>query len=352
MALRIAIAALVPAAAVLLVTAGATWLMSRSLFEQLMREHGATAADSAVMFQQTVGIVALGALAVGGVIAAAAAFLLARHLAHPIHALQTAARRLEAGDLSARVGARPSIPELATLAETLDSMAAALERQEQVRRDFVAGAAHELLTPLTNLEGYLEGLRDGVIAADTATFASLLEEAQRLTRLSGTLLQLAEVDTSAGSGPVELNMAAAIGGVVALIEPVFARRGLRVEAKVTPDLNALGIPDHVAQVLFNLLQNAGRYSDRDGVVHIAAMAEGSAIRVSVTNPGREIPLESAVRVFERFYRSDASRDRATGGAGIGLALVKQLVEAAGGRVGVDSEPGSTRFWFTLPRSLT
>jgi signal transduction histidine kinase len=108
------------------------------------------------------------------------------------------------------------------------------------------------------------------------------------------------------------------------------------------------VPDHLSQVLANLLLNAQRYTGAGGTVTIAAAAEPDSVLVSVTNAGAEIPAADLPHVFERFYRVDKSRDRARGGAGIGLAIVRQLVEQAGGRVGAESDRGATRFWFSLP----
>lgn len=344
---RIVAVALAPALVVLAVMAAATYLFSRTLFERLMVAHGATAADAAAMFQQSVGWVALGALATAAAIATAAAVLLGRHLAKPVGRLSETAKRLEAGDLAARVSERPAVPELAALAEAFDSMAAALERQEQVRRDFVTGAAHELLTPLTNLEGYLEGLRDGVISADPATFDSLLEEARRLTRLSRALLQTAE-PALASEPMMQTDLARSIGAASALLEPALARRDLRLASDVPAGLCVRAVPDQVLQVVFNLLHNASRHADPGSTITVKARIEGPAVRIAVGNSGAGVPAELADRVFERFFRADPSRDRATGGAGVGLAVVKELVESSGGRVGVDSADGQTRFWFTLP----
>jgi len=106
-------------------------------------------------------------------------------------------------------------------------------------------------------------------------------------------------------------------------------------------------PDHRTQVLFNLLQNAGRYAHEGGSVVVLAEPRGSEVRVSVTNTGSTIPVADVARIFDRFYRVDRSRDRASGGSGLGLALVKHLVEAAGGEVGAESARGSTIVWFTL-----
>jgi signal transduction histidine kinase len=344
----VAIAALAPALAVLLIMAAATLLLSRALFERLMIEHGATAAEAGAMFEQTVGWVALASLVIGAVIAGVAAWLLGDRLARPLRRIVDAARRLGSGDLSARVDSRSSVPELAALAEAFDTMAAALESQEQVRRDFVTGAAHELLTPLTNLEGYLEALRDGVVAPESATFDSLLEEARRLTRLSQALLQTAAGGPGPDGAPSSIDVADAIATATVLIQPTLARGEVTLEVDAPPGLTVHAVPDQLTQVLFNLLHNASRHAASGSVIRVAAEGRGDTVRVSVSNTGEGIPEHLTERVFERFFRVDSSRDRATGGAGIGLAVVKEIIERSGGHVGVESERSRTRFWFTLP----
>ena len=228
-------------------------------------------------------------------------------------------------------------------------MASSLEEGERERREFIANAAHELRTPLTNLKGYVEGLRDGIIPADKATYVSLSEEVERLVRLADSLNTLAKED--ARTLPVrivELDLAAAVRIAVDLARPGFERGRISVDVQVPAQLAARADPDGLAQVLGNLLQNATRYTPGDGRVTVRAERRSQDALVSVVNSGDGIPSADLPHVFERFYRVEKSRDRAHGGAGIGLAIVRQLVEAAGGSVGVDSGDGRTRFWFSLP----
>jgi signal transduction histidine kinase len=228
-------------------------------------------------------------------------------------------------------------------------MAESLELQERERRDLIADTAHELRTPLTNLQGYLEALRDGVVQPEPAAFASLWEETERLVRLSRDLDVLAEGDAPAHdpeAGPVDV--AEATRAAVELAMPAFRAARIRVTTAIGGPLVAAASGDDVARVLANLLQNAARYTPATGAVAVSAEAREEVIVVTVANSGPGIPAGDLPRVFERFFRVDRSRHRATGGAGIGLAIVKELVERWGGSVGVESEPGTTRFWFGLP----
>jgi signal transduction histidine kinase len=228
-------------------------------------------------------------------------------------------------------------------------MARSLADQERERRDFIVNAAHELRTPLTNLQGYLEALRDGVIAPTPEQFGSLHEEAQRLVRLSRSLDALADHDRGDRAAACkEFDLAQAVRSAYHVARPAFEAKAIEVELAVPDRLMARAEPDGVAQVLANLLQNASRYTPRGGRASIQATSSRAQALVSITNSGDGIPAGDLPHVFERFYRVEKSRDAARGGAGIGLAIVKQIVEASGGKVGAESMERSTRFWFSLP----
>ena len=347
-ATRIALAALVSAAAGLVILAIGVTVVGAEVFRSLMAEAGVSADHAQSMYDRSVTTVVLAAVAVAAVASIALAIFLARMLARPLAEIGAAARRIADGDYAARVP-REGPEDLSSLADSFNQMAASLERQEAMRRDFIANAAHELRTPLTNLQGYLEALRDGVIVADTATYESLWDEAERLVRLSHSLDALAEGDAATAQPPLqELDLAAAIRAALDLAKPTLERAGLRVSVDVPDRLPARADPDHLAQVLANLLSNAARYTPAGGTVSVRAERKAADLLVSIANTGEGIPPEDLDRVFERFYRVEKSRDRARGGAGIGLAIVKQLVEAGGGRVGAESHDGQTRFWFSLP----
>jgi signal transduction histidine kinase len=269
-------------------------------------------------------------------------------LARPLAEIGGAARRVADGDYKARVP-RDGPEEVASLADSFNQMASSLERQESMRRDFIANAAHELRTPLTNLQGYLEALRDGVIIADRATYESLHEEADRLVRLSRSLDALADGDADTNPPQLEeLDLALAVRSAIDLATPSVERAGLRLQTEIPDSLPARADPDRLAQVLANLLSNAVRYTPTGGSITVRAERQPADVLISVANTGDGIPPEDLDRLFERFYRVEKSRDRARGGAGIGLAIVKQLVESAGGHVGAESRDGQTRFWFSLP----
>ena len=347
-AARVALAAVASAAVGLAILVVGIQVVGADLFRRLMVTHGGAADEAQAMFDASVTIVVAAAAVVAVLASIGLAMVMAGMLARPLERLGEAARRIAAGDYAARVP-REGPEELVSLADSFNQMAAALEEQERIRRDFIANAAHELRTPLTNLQGYLEALRDEVLVADRATYESLWEEADRLVRLSRSLDTLAEQDAATAPPALsEIDLSAAIRTALELARPSLERAGLKLATDVPPALPARANPDHLAQVLNNLVSNAIRYSPDGGTVTVSAERRPADVLVSISNTGEPIPPDDLARVFERFYRVEKSRDRARGGAGIGLAIVKQLIEAAGGRVGAESDAGLTRFWFSLP----
>lgn len=345
---RIALAAVtVSALAVGIVTVGTLVLGGRS-FVDLMTADGHSAASAQAMFDGSVGQVVAMALIVAIVAAAVLSAFLARRIARPLREMARAASQVSRGEYGARVSTEGP-EELAALADSFNSMALSLQEQERLRRELIANAAHELRTPLTNLQGYLEALRDEVIPADRATFESLWDEAERLVRLSRSLDVLAEGDSIDAVRPLtKVDVTGAAALAADLVTPAMAQSGLDFATDLEPSLAAIAEPDGLAQVLGNLLQNAVRYTPSGGTVRLRAERQSRAIVVSVTNTGSGIPAADLPHVFERFYRVEKSRAATSGGAGIGLAIVRQLVQSFGGQVGVESGNGLTRFWFSLP----
>lgn len=343
---RILVAALSVVMVALGIVAVGVVRVGGDLFAALMIEAGDTADHARAMYDESVTAVLVVAALVAGAVAVALAVVLARRIARPIEDLAAAASRIAEGDLGARVP-ETGPAELRTLAAAHNTMADRLGEQEAIRREFVVNASHELRTPLTNLQGYLEALRDGVIPPDPATFDSLREEVDRLGRLAASLSVLAGEDRTPGAaGTVDLDVLVRVS--TDLVAPALARRAIALEVATEPGLVVRARSDELTQVVANLLQNAARYTPAGGRVRVAAERAPDGVVVRVANSGPGIPPEDLPRVWERFYRVEKSRDRARGGAGVGLAIVKQLVEDAGGRVGATSEAGWTTFWFRLP----
>jgi two-component system, OmpR family, sensor histidine kinase BaeS len=346
---RIALAALLVAILAMGVLVVGVFLVGGQTFKDLMMGLGVDVSHSESMFQDSVGRVLLVSAVIAVVLSVLLATLIGRRVARPLRDAGDAARRIAQGDYASRMP-RQGPDEIATLADSFNQMAVSLQEQRRIRDQFIADAAHELRTPLTNLQGYLEAMRDGVVVAEPATFESLLEETERLVRLSRSLDTLAEGDAGRPIRAVSIDLAALVSSAVELVEPQMRSRGIRMDLRLPGTLTVQADPDALLQVMGNLLQNAARYTPTDGqvAVWIDHASDPSTATVSVSNTGPGIPPEDLPHVFERFYRVDKSRSTGGGGAGIGLAIVRMLVEASGGTVGAASGNGLTRFWFTLP----
>jgi two-component system sensor histidine kinase BaeS len=349
---RIAGAAiLVSLLAVGIVAAGALVFGAQS-FVDLMTADGHPASEAHAMFDASIGQVVLVGLAVAIVTSTLLAVVLAGRIARPLREVGRAARRIADGDYKTRVP-RQGPDEVASLADSFNEMAVALEEQERLRREFIANSAHEIKTPLTNLQGYLEALRDDVVPADRETFQSLWDEAERLVRLARSLDVLADGESTARRRElIPVDVASAGRSAVELAGPAFAAAGLTFEVDLPPALPVLADPDGLAQVFGNLLQNAIRYTPAPGSVWLRGERRDRTVWVSVSNTGPGIPAGDLPHVFERFYRVEKSRDASRGGAGIGLAMVHELIDSFGGSTGIESRDGRTEVWFSLPATAS
>jgi len=290
----------------------------------------------------------------GGLVAVAIAvaltFLLSRRTLAPVKALTSAAKRLGRGDFSQRVQIKDK-SELGELARTFNSMAGDLERAEKLRQNMVADVAHEIRTPLSNIRGYLEALRDGVIKPDAKAIRSLYEEASLLSRLVDDLQEL----SLAEAGELKLarraeDIGELIRQAVAAVEAQEKAKGLSLAVELPDRLPPVNIDSRrIGEVLRNLLENAVAHTGKGDTITVTARQLDKLVEISVTDSGEGIPAKELPNIFERFYRVDKSRARATGGSGLGLTIARRLVEAHGGRIEVQSEPGKgSRFAFTVP----
>jgi signal transduction histidine kinase len=265
-------------------------------------------------------------LSAGVLLAVIVVLTIFRRVFRPVEELTGGARALASGHLDARVPVRGN-DEIAELAGAFNSMAEALERNERARRNMVSDVAHELRTPLTNIRVQIEAAQDGVIDADAKFLGSIEEETAILARLVDDLQQLSLAD----AGQLRLELAEV--PVIEIIERALS--GLPTHDKtLTHDVDdALVLRvdvRRIVQVVRNLVVNALAHAQLS--VDVSAVRDGDRIEIRVEDDGPGIPPESAERVFDRFYRIDESRSRITGGAGLGLAIAKQLVELHGATI--------------------
>jgi signal transduction histidine kinase len=252
-------------------------------------------------------------------------FAVSRRVLRPVSALTDAARRMREGDLDVRV--EPSgDDEIARLGRAFNDMAERLAQNERTKRQLVTDVAHELRSPVTNLRGVLESIQDGLAAPDRSRIDALHTETLLLQRLIGDLQNLALAESNGLSLRAErVDLDSVIRRAIGNDDRPAVSVDLDADARfVQADAGRL------EQMLRNLLSNARRHTPMDGRIEIRAVRNGAFVRVSVADTGSGISAEHLPQVFDRFYRADPSRDRATGGAGLGLAIVRRLAEAQGG----------------------
>ena len=297
-------------------------------------------------------------LLVAGAVAAAITLLVARWLARgmtqPLRDMAKAARRMETGDYSRRV-VTASRDEVGQLAVAFNRMSSELESLERVRRDLVANVSHELKTPISALRAHLENLLDGVERPEPETLQVMLAQSERLGRLVDQLLELSRLES--GDLPLhreEVRLRPLVSRVLSEIEVTRGRRDVELAQDVPEDLPAIfADAERVHQVLFNLLDNAVRFTPSGGRVRVTASRHNGSVDVTVADTGPGIAPEHLPRLFDRFYRVDTARAREDGGTGIGLAIARSVVEAHGGRIWAESEPGKgSTFTFELPVAMT
>ncbi len=281
------------------------------------------------------------------------AWWIARTLLEPVKRVAAATHRLASGDYSSRV-AVASNDEVGQLARDFNQLAYTLERNEQMRREFMADVSHELRTPLSVLRGELEAIEDGVRSLDQNAMKSLQGEVSMLSKLVDDLYELSLADVGAltyRKAPCALN--GLLEHSVAMFQERVTARRLRVELELpSQPLELVADADRLQQLFSNLLENAVRYTDPGGVVRISAAVERDELRVEFMDSGPGVSASQLPRLFERFYRGESSRNRESGGAGLGLAICRSIALAHGGSLSADHSPlGGLWLTLRLPRSV-
>jgi two-component system sensor histidine kinase BaeS len=276
--------------------------------------------------------------------------VLSRRVLRPIGALTAASARLGAGDLSLRVPAEGR-DELGQLARSFNRMADSLQRGEERQRRLVADVAHELRTPLANLRGYLEALKDGVVPPSPELFASLHEEALLQQRIVDDLQDLALAEAGAlAYNRTRVDLAELLETCRTAHQATADAEGVALVVESAGPVVVQADPDRLRQVVGNLVTNALRATPPGGSVTLGAAGPVDGLAtVVVRDTGAGIAADDLPNVFDRFWRADAARGRTTGGSGLGLAIARQIVTDHGGDIRMDSEVGAgTEVTIVLP----
>jgi signal transduction histidine kinase len=286
----------------------------------------------------------------GVVLAMVLSLILARRISRPLSELTSASREITAGNYSERVAAGGGV-EVKELGDAFNTLAESLERNEKLRKDMIADIAHELRNPLATLRGQLELVQDGKVPASREAVDSLMEDVELLSRLVDDLRQLTLVE----AGQLELDLSAVeVGEPVRSVASRFEHDAAEKEVALVIDLPEF-IPmimadqHRIEQVLGNLVKNALTCTPAGATIRVGATEKPHEVVFTVADTGPGIAPDELPNIFERFYRADRSRTRATGGAGLGLSIARSLVEAHGGRIWAESEVGKgTVISFTVP----
>ncbi|HBI64656.1 MAG TPA: sensor histidine kinase [Clostridiales bacterium] len=272
-------------------------------------------------------------------------------LTRPLKGIVSAAKKFGHGEFEVRVSENNNCDEIDELAVSFNNMATSLQQQEELSRGFVANVSHELKTPMTSIRGFVDGMLDGTIPPEKHDqyLHIISEEVGRLSRLVVRMLDAAKIQ--AGEliiTPAPFDLTEMAARVLISFEKQINDKQIEMDVDLQDSLIVNGDSDHIYRVIYNLVDNAVKFVNEGGTLTIRAEAEGAMSLFSIRNTGSEIPAEDLPHVFDRFYKVDRSRSRDRTGAGLGLYIVKSIVNLHGGDISVRSSGGETEFAFSIP----
>jgi len=346
---KLLLVTVVPAITIILVIWLAIDKQAAGYFMALMKKYEISPTEIHQMFLSSIHFSLIWASFVALVLAFVLSYLLIRRVLKPLSQMTAITDQVAAGDFTTRVDVTTG-DEVGRLGLSFNRMADSLSRIEQLRRNMVADVAHELRTPLTNLRGYLEALNDRVLEPSPETLRVLEEETMRLVKLVENLQQLARADAAKHYLHLEeVNVAKEIDYLLNLYSSGLQDKKISVTTHFGDEaVNVIADRDKFLQAASNLLDNCLKYTPSSGRIDIFSQRTPETIEITFCNNGSEISETDLPFIFERFFRTDRSRSRDHGGAGIGLAITRELIEAHGGRVTAESSDGRTCVMLHLP----
>lgn len=354
----------------LVFTVGRRWLRSIRYKTLLAYSLGVIIAiiniyvTSQLMFVSEHDFLLLGLLLIfAGILSASFGYLLAASMAQSLLLLCLGARRIAGGDFSARVHLT-EVDELSEVAEAFNFMGDELQKSfarqrelEQARRDLIAAVSHDLRTPLTSIRAMIEALADGVVTEPPTVqryYTVMRSQIENLSGLINDLFELSQLETGQVQLALEaVNLNDLLSDVLESMQAQAGAKGVSLKGIFYEDLPIIkGEMNKLQRVITNLVQNAIRHTSSGGSISLATQVAPEGVQVEVSDTGEGIAPEDLPHIFEQFFRGEKSRSRETGGAGLGLAIAKRIVEAHHGRIWVESRVGQgTRFSFILPTSI-
>jgi two-component system sensor histidine kinase BaeS len=278
--------------------------------------------------------------------------VMSKRLSTPISRVITTAQMISKGYFDDRIAEQSSTKEIAQLTETINNLAETLENQEALRKRLTADVAHELRTPLATLQSHMEAMIDGIWESSADRLKSCHEEIMRINRMVGDLEKLARYESeNLILTKTSFEISELIRHIIRNFENEFMNKGIDIEFTGEEEIVEAD-KDKISQVIINLISNAVKYTPQGGTVQVLVKGSHDVAEIVVKDTGKGIPPEDLPHIFERFYRADKSRNRMTGGAGIGLTIAKAIIEAHKGKVQVKSKVDEgTEFIISLPKQL-
>ena len=287
---------------------------------------------------QTLVLILLATLAVMLIIS----FILSQHITRPIKNIAAAAKEFASGNFDVRVPEDNRCYEIDELAVSFNNMARDLDQLEELTRGFISNVSHEFKTPMTTIGGFVDGMIDGTIPEDQ-------RDKYRLSRMVNRMLDAAKIQSGELLlSPAPFDFSAMTSQIILSFEQKIEKKKLEVECEMDDRLIVMGDRDHLYRAVYNLVDNAVKFIDEGGRLTLKAHPEGDFCAFSISNTGTGISAEDLPHVFDRFYKADRSRSMDKTGAGLGLYIVKNIINLHGGEISVRSDGGETEFEFTLP----
>ena len=296
---------------------------------------------------QTLVLILLVTLAVMLVIS----FIISQHVTRPLKTIAAAAKEFAGGNFDVRVPEDNRCYEIDELAVSFNNMARDLDQLEELTRGFISNVSHEFKTPMTTIGGFVDGMIDGTIPEEQRDkyLRIIAEETRRLSRMVNRMLDAAKIQSGELLlSPAPFDFSAMTSQIILSFEQKIEKKKLEVECELDDRLIVMGDRDHLYRAVYNLVDNAVKFIDEGGRLTLRAHPEGDFCAFSISNTGAGISAEDLPHVFDRFYKADRSRSMDKTGAGLGLYIVKNIINLHGGEISVRSDGGETEFEFTLP----
>ena len=278
-------------------------------------------------------------------------YFLSSRMTRPLKTMANAAKEFAAGDFSVRVPEDNHCDEIDELATSFNNMARDLEQLEELTQGFIGNVSHEFKTPMTTISGFVDGMLDGTIPQDQQKkyLHIISEEVKRLSRMTMSMLAAAKIQSGELIiSPVPFDFSELASQILLSFEQKITAKNIEVDADLADRLMVMGDRDHVFRAVYNLVDNAVKFINEGGTLRVTAYPAGAFCEFSISNTGDGIAPEDIPHVFDRFYKTDRSRSRDRSGAGLGLYIVKNIINLHGGDISVRSDGGETEFSFTLP----